>query len=353
MSCGPWVTSHRSAGSFPAEAASAFSSRHNNIRSGPPPRLEFNSDAAAAFGRGGGGGLPRIDSVGRAEFNSDAAAAFGRGRGDGGGPPRLESVGRAEFNSDAAAAFGRGGDNNDRPEFDRGCSSGGGFDYAAASAFGGKRRAKYDDAPPPRANVAPPALRNNQLGHLLNEIMPIDDKEDQWTTSALRYKKKIALPPAVITTMDTAFPALCAWGDSGSKKNTPTGSAKSTPSSSGQPKSTFADLMRKRVAEEEMDATLHQNNADMEALERQKNAVSLGPRIHMHRTGHNSYGGSGGEGSDDYSDEHTADNDCVTASDYSYKRNGRFKSRMPADHELDVDGNIDCDAAYASDKDSS
>ena len=348
MSCGPWVTSHRSTGSFPAEAASAFSRHNNTTRGVPAPRLEFNSDAAAAFGRGGGGGLPRIESVGRAEFNSDAAAAFGRGRGrgDGGGPtPRLEPVGRTEFNSDAAAAFGRGGgDNNDRHD-DRGRSSGGGFDYAATSAFGGKRRAKYDDAPPPRANVAPPALRNNQLGHLLNEIMPVGDnnKEEQWTTSALRYKKKIVSPPTVITTMDTAFPALCAWDDSdNSKKSTPSGSTKTTPSS-GQPKSTFADLMRKRVAEEEMDATLHQNNADMEALERQKNAVSLGPRIHMRRDGCNSYGGEGSDSS--------ADNDDTTPSDYAYKRNGRFKSRMPADHELDVDGNNNCDAAYASDQD--
>jgi hypothetical protein len=253
----------------------------------------------------------------------------------------LEPVGRAEFNSDAAAAFGRGDDRHD----DRGRSSGGGFDYAAASAFGGKRRAKYDDAPPPRANVAPPALRNNQLGNLLNEIMPVGDKEDQWTTSALRYKKKIVSPPTVITSMDIAFPALCAWDDSDSKKSTPAGSTKTTPSS-GSTKSTFADLMRKRVAEEEMDATLHQNNADMEALERQKNVVSLGPRIHMRRTGYNSYGGGGGEGIDG-----SDDNDDVAASDYSYKRNGRFKSRMPADHELDVDGNINCDAAYASDQD--
>jgi hypothetical protein len=179
--------------------------------------------------------------------------------------------------------------------------------------------------------------------------MPVGDnnKEDQWTTSALRYKKKILSPPTVITTMDTAFPALCAWDDSdNSKKSTPSGSTKTTPSS-GSTKSTFADLMRKRVAEEEMDATLHQNNADMEALERQKNVVSLGPRIHMRRTGHNSYGGGGaGEGSDG-----SADNDDAVPSDYSYKRNGRFKSRMPADHELDVDGNINCDAAYASDQD--
>jgi hypothetical protein len=228
--------------SFPPEAAAAFGGGGKSRRSAPstggfgsrPPRSEFPADAAAAFGRKSRS-TPHTVSAAPSEFDADAAAAFGRkGRA---AAAAAAAATPSEFDADAAAAFGGG-----RRETRRG--GGSAFDAAAAAAFGGKgRREKRDDAFPDafgKKKSAFAAAAELGLG---------DDAEVGYGMSALARKRAEAAaakpPEQKKQTFEEMFPALGGPAKAAAAAPAPT-------KSSGKP--TLAEIMRKRVAEEEAEA---------------------------------------------------------------------------------------------------
>jgi hypothetical protein len=202
--------------SFPPEAAAAFGGKPR--RSGPPtgvgsrpPRSEFPADAAAAFGRKGRAApVSAPVAPAHSEFEADAAAAFGGGRRD-----ERRSGARNEF------------------------------DAAAAAAFGGKsRREKHDDAFPDAFGKKKSAFATAA------ELGLGDDTEVGYGMSALARKRAEAAtkpPEPKKQSFEEMFPAL--GGPSKAKAPATVTTAAKAPG-----KQTLAEIMRKRVAEEEADA---------------------------------------------------------------------------------------------------
>jgi len=227
-------------------------------------RNSFPDAAAAAFGRG-----PRVSSpsdvpVSRSGFSDAASSAFGS---------RQQRPA-----SNFSDAFGRGGSN--------------GFDAAASAAFG-KKPARRDETP-----SGPPPARSNSFGYILNQALGDSPSASRtYGGSALAVQRRKAeeaekAKKADISNPD-AFPTL--GGGAGSATPAPV-------TTTGKP--TFAELMRKRAAEDAAAAEAQAAAEQIAAEERRKSSARShtfvnAPRIHSSapRTGRFGYGG---EDEDEY-----------------------------------------------------
>ncbi len=202
--------------SFPPEAAAAFSSKSRRpipSASGKPPRAEFPTDAAAAFGRKGR--ITAAPVAPTSAFDADAAAAFGGGRRE------ERHVDRRETGAHHT------------------------FDAAAAAAFGGKeRRGKRDDEFPDvfgKKKSAFAAAAEMGIG---------DDGDAGYTMSAFARKRAEAAarpPEPKKQTFEEMFPAL-----GGPAKAAAAPAPAAVTKAPGKP--TLAEMMRKRVEEEDAES---------------------------------------------------------------------------------------------------
>ena len=217
----------------------------------------FSSDAAAAFGR-------RSIGTSRPAFNDVAASAFSRGGRPSndtfaafGKPPRPENRG---FSNDAMSAFGKQPNRSESGGFDTNAFSKtsqnrSGFDSAASAAFGKKptRRQEEDSRP---SMVLP--VRANNLGSIMEHFLGPSEPNHTYNGSALTQRRVAAAKtPAPIKMEEMAWPELSAPKTTGSSK-------------SGM---SFADMMKKRVAEEEAKAALEAQEKAMLESERRQMAL--------------------------------------------------------------------------------
>ncbi len=224
--------------------------------------ISFPPAAAAAFGGGGGGGKYRStapQSIGRAEFPADAAAAFGRkGRtvprhsepfdsaaASAFGKPRAATTNAAtatasstEYNDDAASAFGS--------------KRHSGFDAAAAAAFGSKESPRRAPSGRGATHDFPDAFGKKKSAFASAAELGLgDDADEPFKLSAFARKRAAAgtntvekAPEPKKQTYEEMFPTL-----GGPSKAAPVARPAASTSTSAKP--TLAELMRRRVAEEE------------------------------------------------------------------------------------------------------
>jgi len=214
------------------------------------PNVPFPEAAAMAFGRRR---APR-DSVISVEFNSEAAAAFGR-------PACTGGV--AEFDETATAAFGRSGSRSAKQNE---------FDEKAATAFGGggsrRGRSEFDGA----AAAAFGKKRNNRR---YNDIDP-----DVRCESALEVQRRKAAEVAAaekaardrdITNLE-AFPSL-------TRAKPVEKSVAPTPAPPG--KLTFAELIRNRAAQEAAEAAAKAEEERLEREKKERDLLTLRSNVHI------------------------------------------------------------------------
>jgi len=175
-------------------------------------------------------------------FPDAAAAAFGRKSRD-----NAPKESRSGFADVPATAFGR---------LERRPANGGagGFDEAAAAAFGKKPR-RNDTI----GSTSVPQARSNSFGYILNQAL--GPTERLYEGSALTVQRRKAQEAEEAKKKDITRPE--AWPELGSKPSaapvtstvdsaaSSSPSSPSAPSAPSAPKPTFADLIRKRAAEEE------------------------------------------------------------------------------------------------------
>jgi hypothetical protein len=221
-----------SSSSFSSDAAAAFGRRSNGSS-----RPAFNDVAASAFSRGG-------------RPSNDTFAAFGK-------PPRPESRG---FSNDAMSAFGKQPTRSESGGFDtnafsKNSQNRSGFDSAASAAFGKKpsRRQEEDSRP----SMVIPARANN-LGSIMEHFLGPSDPDRTYNGSALTQRRVAAAKvPEPVKMEEMAWPTLTAPKTTASSK-------------SGM---SFADMMKKRVAEEEAQAALEARERAMQESERRQMAL--------------------------------------------------------------------------------
>lgn len=186
----------------------------------------FSSDAAAAFGRRNTGGRPAFNNSASAAFSrdqrqpaeqrSDAFAAFSR------------PASRTGFGQNAASAFGKATQNNS------------GFDTMASAAFGKKptRRQEEDSRPP----IIMPK-RTNDLSSIMDHFLGPSEPSRNYTESALSQRRAAAAKTAEpVKIEDMSWPELAP-------------APKNATSIAKMPVS-FAEMMKKRVAEDEIQAAI-------------------------------------------------------------------------------------------------
>ena len=215
--------------SFSSDAASAFGRRSNGAS-----RPAFNDTAVSAFSRGG-------------RPSNDTFAAFGK-------PPRPENRG---FSNDAMSAFGKQpnrseGGGFDTNAFSKSSQNRSGFDSTASAAFGKKPTRRQEEEARPKM-VLP--TRANNLGSIMEHFLGPSEPNHTYNGSALTQRRvDAAKTPAPVKMEEMAWPEL------------------STPKTKGSSKSgmSFAEMMKKRVAEEEAQAALEaQERAIQESARRQ------------------------------------------------------------------------------------
>ena len=198
---------------FPEAAAVAFGKKK------PVVKTMFSDTAATAFSR-------PVASSGAQHtngFSEGASAAFGNHKTNG------------SFSDNASSAF-NGGDTRT-----------GGFGEQAASAFGKKRPSK-SSAPSTSSPLV--TRRNDSFGALLAAAMPTLDTAvtNDYSKSALRYTKPDASPKIMKEEM---FPSLSPQAST----------------SAASPKTSFADVIRKRAQDDLAEA---QKQKEAQEAERQR-----------------------------------------------------------------------------------
>lgn len=246
-----------------------------------------------------------IYTMNRNSFPESAAAAFGRG-------PRVSAPSdvpstavRSGFSDTASAAFGGRTRpvNNFSEAFGRGSTNG--FDSAASAAFG-KKPSRRDEAP-----SAPPPPRSNTLGFLLNQALgdapssgSAGSSGRSYGGSALAVQRRKAeetekAKKADISNPD-AFPTLGKGIVASAASSAPT-TAPADSTATPVAKPTFAELMRRRAADESAAAESKATADHAAAQERRMQAISSArshtfigaPRLTSSapRTGRFGYGG--------------------------------------------------------------
>ena len=230
--------------SFPPAAAAAFGG--SKFRSAAPHaigRAEFPADAAAAFGRKG-------RAVPRHTEQFDSVAAFGK--------PRAATTSSNEYNDDAVSAFGS--------------KRHSGFDAAAAAAFGSKESPRRPQSGRGATHDFPDAFGKKKSAFASAAELGLGDvSDDPFKLSAFARKRAAAVtatvekpPEPKKQTYEEMFPTL---GGPSTKAPAPRPAAPHTASA----KPTLAEIMRRRVAEEEVEearkAALEKERADRARLD--------------------------------------------------------------------------------------
>lgn len=306
--------------SFSPEAAAAFGSKSHARGSringaAHTPRAEFPADAAAAFGR-----KPRFNDS--KQFDANAALAFGSGNKSWMGVPEPYGDETTAFSSKV---------HKDAPE----------FDASAVAAFGGKRNKNAD----PRGDFPEAFGKKKSIFAAAAELDIAADGGDCYKLSAFARKRELAArpPEPKKQTYEEMFPSL--HGVAGASKAVPT-----------TEKPTLADIMRKRVAEEEAEEArkaaleeqrIQQERAEAAEYARLRNLRA--PRM-AHMNNYVSYARSkgGSDGHDDHDDE--TDMNAFTPDDLDYDAYGMTrKNLMPSGPEEDIPelSSEDDDAAEA------
>jgi hypothetical protein len=234
-----------------------ISARTYSITTMSSSSSSFSSDAAAAFGR-------RSIGTSRPAFNDVAASAFSRGGRPSndtfaafGKPPRPENRG---FSNDAMSAFGKQPTRSESGGFDTNAFSKtsqnrSGFDSAASAAFGKKPTRRQEEEKRP-SMVLP--TRANNLGSIMEHFLGPSEPNHTYNGSALTQRRVAAAKvPEPVKMEEMAWPTLSAPKTTGSSK-------------SGM---SFADMMKKRVAEEEAQAALKARERAMQESERRQMAL--------------------------------------------------------------------------------
>jgi hypothetical protein len=240
---------------FDAAAKAAFGSKRTNRRSIPESKegkCEFTGIAASAFGN-----KRKLDTTPRDEEKNIGPSRFANIL----FPETIVTSTKNQFNEQATAAFSKRRYENQKGsaqqetqetqerqerqerQFSKGSHM---FDEQAASAFGKKRHHRHEIE-----SKAPPVVfePKNTLWASISQVIPEIAKEPEWKKSALRQKKNVEREQSSKKISEEEFPAL--------------GSSKIV--SKSNPTTSFADIMRKRIEQEEAEA-----RAEAEHLEKEE-----------------------------------------------------------------------------------
>lgn len=304
--------SFASRGDFPDRAASAFGRRR-------PRNVEFSETAAAAFGR------PTPTST-RHEFSDTAQRAFSK---------QMQQPERPSgFNDVALSAFGKSSSSG---------HTNGGFNEHAAAAFGKKRsqvKAQQDTA----SLQEETALRGT-LWSSIAAALPESKTGRSWGNSALRGGKKTATAtetptkkPDFASELESAnaFPTLASPAK-------PTAAKASAWGGGAAEKPNFADVIRKRVEEEERERAIEERKRREEERRRNEDESD---RFGFHGVRMVQSGGGNYNEYDD--DEHYSDDDYDNYVSDQVKNIGRRRNSddydsQPSenqDEEYDRNNNI-------------
>lgn len=232
---------------FPAAAAAAFGKKK------PSNQVAFSDKATNAFSR------PSSTNVTSHGFSDGAASAFSNNK-TGYNSGGFSDGAATAFSSHKTGHTGGGFPESASAAFNSGGgvpTHSGGFGDQAASAFGKKRQPKNST---PAVSSPLVTRRNDSFGALLSAIMPTIEAGSDYSNSALRYKKPDA-SPKVMT--DEMFPSL---------------SPASSPSVTS-PKVSFADVIRKRAQNDEIEAQKMKEETEAERRRKERERLDR-PSVH-------------------------------------------------------------------------